>query len=93
MTNFLMSPYILHLGQMNTLKQSPTINKVRGSLYQAVLFTGFLRCGIYGNISNITIFQPNSSQISIRDKNGYEVVDSVDIESKGTYISLPDLML
>lgn len=84
---------MFHLGQMNTLTQSPTVNEARGSLYQAVQFTGFLRCGIYGNISNITVFQSTSSQISIRDKNGYEVVDSTDIKSIGRFVSLPDLML
>lgn len=82
-----------HLGQMNTLTQISTVNEARGSLYQAVQFKGFLRCGIYGNISNVTVYQSNSYQISIRDKNGYEVVDSTDIKSKGTFISLSDSIL
>ncbi|XP_022344451.2 uncharacterized protein LOC111137312 isoform X2 [Crassostrea virginica] len=65
-------------GQMNKLIQSPTVNEARGSLYQAVHLTGFLRCGIHGKISKITIPLSNSTTVSVRDKYGNEILNSDD---------------
>ena len=71
-----MTRCICHLGQMNTLIQSPTVNEARGSLYQAVQLTGFLRCAIQGNISKITVLLSNSTTVSLRDKYGNEILCS-----------------
>lgn len=67
-----------HLGQMNTLIQSPTVKEARGSLYQAVQLTGFLHCAIQGNISKITVPLSNSTTVSVRDKYGNEILNSDD---------------
>lgn len=76
-----MSRCISYSGQMNTLTQSPTVNKARGSLYQAVQFTGFLRCAIHGHISKIIVTHHSyCTTISLRDNYGYELLNSADYE-------------
>lgn len=83
-----MNRCIFHLGQMNTLMQSPTMNEARGSLYQAVQLTGFLRCAIHGNILKITVPLSNSTTVSVRDKYGNEVLNSDDEKCECKLIAL-----
>ena len=54
------------------------MKEARGSLYQAVQLTGFLRCAIHGNILKITVPLSNSTTVSVRDKYGNEVLNSDD---------------
>ena len=49
------------------------LTESRGSLFQAVLHHGFLRCSFFGHITNITV-PTSASKISIRDENGTEIL-------------------
>nr|XP_022345863.1 uncharacterized protein LOC111138279 isoform X2 [Crassostrea virginica] len=60
-------------GPLNTLMDNTALTKARGSLFQAVLHHGFLRCSFFGHITNITV-PKSASEISIRDENGTEIL-------------------
>ena len=64
------------------------MNEARGSLYQAVHLTGFLRCAIQGNISKITVPLSNSIIVSVRDKYGNEILNSDDEKCECKLIAL-----
>ena len=55
------------------MMDNTALTKVRGSLFQAVTLHGFVRCSIFGHITNITVAD-SASEISIRDENGTEIM-------------------
>lgn len=55
------------------MTDNTALTKVSGSLFQAVLLHGFVRCSIFGHITNITVAKA-ASQIWLRDENGTEIM-------------------
>nr|XP_022341123.1 uncharacterized protein LOC111135394 isoform X1 [Crassostrea virginica] len=60
-------------GPFNNMTDNTALTKVSGSLFQAVLLHGFVRCSIFGHITNITVAKA-ASQIWLRDENGTEIM-------------------
>lgn len=54
-------------------RNNSELTVTRGSYFRALQFTGFLRCSVYGNISNITISK--STEFLVRNKNGTKILE------------------
>lgn len=55
------------------MTNSSALTATRGSYFLAPQFTGFLRCSVYGNISNITISK--STYFLVRNQNGTKILE------------------
>lgn len=54
-------------------KASHYLTKAKGSYFLAAQFAGMLRCSFYGDVSQITVFKLDLSEISVRNKNGSRI--------------------
>lgn len=59
---------------MNSIA-SQDITKTQGRYFQAAQFSGMLRCSLYGDISHITLFTMDSSEIIVRNQNGSQILE------------------
>lgn len=56
-------------------KASNYLSKAKGSYFLAAQFAGMLRCSLYGDVSQITVFKLDLSEISVRNQNGSRILE------------------
>lgn len=65
----------LIVGPIKNLMNSQALTRPAGSYFQAVQFSGVLRCSLYGNVSQITLYKTESADILVRSHNGSRILD------------------
>lgn len=65
----------LILGPIENMMNSQSLTRPLGSFFQVVHFSGILRCSMFGDISQITLYRADSADILVRNQNGSRIFE------------------